>query len=298
MVNAMGVPKLVYVDIGELGWSLNLSAHLNWMKKNTNSRLIVITFPDRKCLYKKTANLILNVPSDFYEQFKGKQSCLGLFPPAKEELREYFKKMIPFNCVLSKDFSFDCRSQFFISKKLIYKPYEYSKKLNGRKKILIFPRHRNYPPFNKRDLSRVFYIELIEALCYRFSDYEIKTVGLNSGSYNINEIKKSNYTNGVKNESDIQAVIDECQLTIAAIGSQSALPKITLLQRVPTFMIGHDKERHTERENWMKTRVGFHAIHHNTYAKTKQVDCINEIINFIGDGQKRISKDNLGPIGL
>lgn len=295
-MNAMGVSKLAYVDIGELGWSLNLSAHLTWMKKNTNSRLVVITSPDRKCLYKKTADLILRVPRDFYEQFKGKQSCLGLYPPVKEKLWEYFQEILPFGYVLSSDFSFNCSSKFFISKKLIYEPHEYSRKLDGRKKILIFPRFRDYPPFKARNLPKLFYIKLIKTLCDEFPYYEIKTIGLNSGSYDINEIKKNNYTNGIKKKADLQKLIDECQLAVAAIGSQSALPKIALLQKVHTFMIGHDKERHTERENWLNTRAGFYAIPTKSYHKFDFDACINNISSFMN--KDKVVKKKPGPLGL
>jgi len=79
-------------------------------------------------------------------------------------------------------------------------------------------------------------------------------------------------------------MIDECQLAIVAIGGSSSLPKISLLQKVPTFIIGHEKKRVIENENWMKTRVGFYEIYRDAYGKFNFKDsknCVDKILDFI-----------------
>jgi len=274
------MPKIAYVDIGELGWSLYLSAHLRWLKENTDYSLAIIVSSDRKCLYGDSADLVLDVPYDFYEKFKGEQNCFGLYPPIRKKAREYFQKILPSDYVIPENFNFSCNRNFLMNK-VIYKPYGYAKKLKGKEKILIFPRQREHPAFSYRNLSRSFYIELIEILCNEFPDYEVKTIGLNSGSYNIGEIKKNNYINGVKEGLDLQNMIDECQLAIAAIGGTSSLPKISLLQKVPTFIMGHEKKRFIEHENWLKTKTEFYKIGRYSYAKLNSKECINRIILFI-----------------
>ncbi|GAH77023.1 unnamed protein product [marine sediment metagenome] len=130
------------------------------------------------------------------------------------------------------------------------------------------------------NVPKPFYITLIKTLCDEFPDHEIKTKGINSASYNIGEIKKSNYVNGVKESTDLQDTIDECQLAKVALGSQSSLPKFTLLQGVPTFIFGHDKIRLTKRENWMKTKVEYYEIAKNSYANFNFKDCISRIMIF------------------
>jgi len=271
--------KIAYIDIGELGWSMYLSAHLKWLKKNTDYFLVMVTSPDRRCLYRDSVDLILGVPRDFYEKFTGEPNCFGLYPSKKKELRKYFQKILPSDYVIPGKFSFDCNRNLMLNK-AIYKPYGYSKKLEGKKKILIFPRHRKHPLMSYANVPKSFYITLIETLCDEFPDLEIKTKGINSASYNIGEIKKSNYVNGVKESADLQDTIDECQLAKVALGSQSSLPKYTLLQGVPTFIFGHDKIRLTERENWMNTKVEYYEIAKNSYANFDFKDCISRIMNF------------------
>jgi len=274
------MPKFAYPDIGELGWSLYLSGHLRWLKKNTDYSLAVITSPNRKCLYHGLVDLFLDIPSDFYEKFKGEPNCFGLYPPKEKELRGYFQKIIPSNYVIPENFNFGCPFNLILSKS-IYKPYKYSKKLEGKKKILIFPRYRSHPAMSYANVPRLFYITLIEKLCDEFLDYEVKTKGIESGSYSIDEIKKCNYINGVKKSADLQDTIDECQLAKVAIGSQSSLPKLTLLQKVPTFMIGWQKDRHTRQDNWMNTKVGFYEIAKDSYANFDFKDCLSKIMNFV-----------------
>lgn len=282
----MDIVKTAYVDIGELGYSLYLSAHLRWLKENTNHSLAIITSSDRKCLYKNLADLILDVPDDFYERFIGKQNCFGIGSPLLKGLREYFQKMLPSGYMIPEGFNFGGNRGFLLNK-IIYKPYTYNKKLEGKKKILIFPRYRNYPPFSRRNLPELFYVKLIEALCNEFHDYEIETIGLTSGSYDI-EVDKDNYKNGVKESADLQDMINECQLAVVAIGGISSLPRFSLLQKVPTFIIGHQKRRLTEDDNWMKTKVGFYKVAEGSFAKFNFEECINKSVLFI----KGINNDN------
>ena len=272
--------KMAFVDIGELGWSLYLSAHLRWLKANTDHAIAIITSPDRKCLYRDSADLILDVPDDFYEKFKGEQNCFGIDSWGKEELKKYFEKGLPPGFTIAENAIFNWNRKF-IENKTIYKSYEYSKKLRGKKKILVFPRYREHPRFCYRNLPKLFYIELIKFLCDKFPKYKIKTIGLNSGSYNIVEIKKHNYVNGVKGNADLQDLIDECRLAVAAVGGVSSLPKISLLQKVPTFVIGFQKNRFTTDENWAKTKIGFYEINWSFFPSIRFVFIRNELIEFL-----------------
>ena len=281
--------KIAFVDVGELTYSLYLSAHLRWLKKNTNDSLVVVTLPDRKCLYEDSADLILDVPWGFLEKFKSEQNCFGVRLTSRGELKGYFKKMIPTDYVIPENFYFNCNLDFLLNK-TIYEPYKYNGKLEGKERILIFPRYRNHPAFSYANLPRTFYVELIEALCDVYPDREVKTIGLNIGSFNLNEIKKTNYINGVRESVNLQGLIDECQLAVAAIGGVSSLPRVSLLQGVPTFVVGIQKKRFTEDDNWLKTKVGFYEIIEiergreivkEYFDNFKFKECKDEIIEFL-----------------
>jgi hypothetical protein len=273
--------KLFFADIGELGWSLYLSAHLRWLKENGKNDVAIITFPDRKCLYRGIADKILDVPAEYYAAFKGEQSGFGIYPSnLKVKLKAYFNKIRPPGYAIPAYFNFECRRQH-LKNRVTYKPYEYSKKSEAEKKILVLPRFRNHDLFKWRNLPRAFYKELIEVLCDKFPDYKVKTLGLNASSYDIGKIEKGNYINGIKESADLQDFIDECQTATAAVGSQSAPPKIALLQGVPTFMIGHEKGRHMVTDNWMETKAGFYKVEKTGYFNINIAACIIQIVEFM-----------------
>lgn len=270
--------KMMYVDIGELGWSLYLSAHVRWLKKHTNDHIGVTTHADRHCFYNGVVDAVYNVPDDFYTKFRrGTEVYFGLKGVSIETLKSYFAKQMPAEYEIKGFFGRWNK----IRASVIFEPYPYSKKLNGKREILIFPRYRNTRHSCQRNLSKGFYARAIDALCAEFPDYIVRTIGIPSGAYSINEIKRANYINDVRQDADLQALIDRCQVAEAAVGSQSAPPKITLLQGVPTFIIGHQRVRHENGENWMSTRVEFYDVSKKSYASINAEDCINKIISFV-----------------
>jgi len=269
--------KMMYVDIGELGWSLYLSAHIRWLKQRTDNHIGVMTYIDRYCLYRNVADIIYKVPDDFCVKFnRNEASFFGIAGISNEELKGYFVKKIPTGYKFVGYFG--CYKKI----KTEFKPYSYNKKLNRTKEILILPRCRNTGYcHNLRNLPKKFYIEAINALCIKFPDYTIRAMGIPSGAYNISEIKKTNYVNDVREGADLQDLINRCQVIMVAIGSQSGPLKITLLQGVPTFIIGHQRKRHMKIDNWMSTKAEFYGVSRNKYSSINSEDCINKIIAFV-----------------
>ena len=125
-------------------------------------------------------------------------------------------------------------------------------------------------------------MNLLYRLCDEFENddtYIIRTMGTKSGAYDI-DIDKKNYVNFLDRTS-LSDLIEGAKTTICAIGGQSAPLKLMLLQGVPSFMIGHEKKRHVEVENWAKTKVGFYEIGKNEYNDFNDFDCIDKIVEFI-----------------
>ncbi|MCK4792823.1 MAG: hypothetical protein KAV87_54340, partial [Desulfobacteraceae bacterium] len=156
--------------------------------------------------------------------------------------------------------------------------YRYKTNHSDRSEILIFPRYRNSVT---RNLPKAFYISMINLICDEFPDCFVRTIGTANGAYDINEVQKNNYINWVGKSESIQDLIDSCQSAIAVVGSQSAPPKISLLQGVPTFIIGHERERHINAENWMRTKVAFYEIRGDSYNNFSSLDCMDKIVDFI-----------------
>ena len=270
--------KEAFVDIGELGWSLILSAHTRWLKRQSQSIPLVMTFSDRMSLYEGLADDVRAVPSNFNQKFGyGVASGFGLQQITADQMRGYFNNILAPEYFVSGKMSFRCVKPIF-SGQVIFEPYPYKANHSDKGEILIFPRYRNGV---ERNIPKTFYISLINLICDEFSDYFVRTIGTANGAYDIDEVWKSNYINCVGRSESIQDLIDSCQSAIAAVGSQSAPPKISLLQGVPTFMIGHERRRHIGAENWMDTKVGFYEIGGRSYDNFDSADCMSRIVDFI-----------------
>lgn len=277
--------NIAFIDIGELGWSLYLSAHIRWLKKkNPGTKLLVLTSPDRACLYDEWAE-IHPITDDFYLRYSGKdQHCLGLYGITSQELMDFFEKKIPSGYKIPEDFPFDC---YYYSKvfkgELEYAPYPAFISSKVRNRILIFPRYRD-GLFSSRNLPEEFYEHLALDLCEKYSNLIVTLIGTASGAYPMLKTigkKQLNLDNRIGRVDSLQCLIDLCKESIVAIGGTSAPPKITLLQGVPTFIIGHEKKRFVKVENWMRTKVGFFKISKDGYNTLDQDKCLKKIEIFV-----------------
>lgn len=244
--------RRAYADVGELGWSLYLSAHLRYLGGG-----MVLT--NRYALFPGCN--VVPVPACF-DKYKDIQADMfGRCGVKNEEIEKCFwddgwEVRLPgdtWNNVYRGEMTFA--------------PYEVKSEL-GTGATVVFPRCRP-APHNNRNLSERFYSELVEAL-----GGNVVCCGAEGEAYHIK--------GGVDlvGLTDIQDLIDICSNAKVVIGSQSAPPKIALLQGTRTFMIGHEKARHTVTENWAGTEVGFYEIAKSKYTTLDSDDCIEKILEF------------------
>lgn len=257
--------KQAYIDIGELGYSFYLSAHLRWLMNQGHPAHLVMTYPGRECLYGDWVEKVISVPSGFYRDFDtGKQQEFKIGNGTSDKLdgffRRYFNVRLPKGYQVSEDMNFDAgRIPDIYANERIFAPYPYKKKLEGRREILVFTRYRNYELFNRRDIPKEYWLRVIGTLCDTFPNYTIRAMGTKKGAYNITEIQRDNYINDVGKTSDFQDVIDRCQLADGVIGGDTGPLKFTLLQGIPTFMIGWQWGWMKE-QNWLGTDFHFYKI--------------------------------------
>ena len=281
--------KELFLDIGELGWSLYLSAHMKWLKANRQPVPGVMTLPGRECFYEEITSEIYMVPDSFYKDFDGNlQNCFGIYGVSIENLKAYFNLKLSWKYRISTYQPLNCGNwRRVFEGQMLFKSYPNKIKFVEGKEILVFPRHRKKLPFASRNLPRVFYIDLLIRLCDENKDCVIKTIGTISGAYNItkNEVARDNYENWVGKTANLQAAIDRFQIAICTIGGTSSLPKLALLQGVPSFIIGHEPKRFKTDENWLDTKVGFYEVptieYTILYTMVHSKDCINKIIDFV-----------------
>jgi len=280
--------NLAFIDIGELGWSMYVAAHVRWYKEKTDKKIAVMTYPDRRCLYEGLADVVMSLPDIFYTNVDvRRQNCLGIKKVMPNVLKNLLSHYLTDGYYMPDYFILSCKPKFW--DKLIFKPYRYSKKIDGPAEIMVFPRQRTGGWYSVRNLPKEFYVRLIERLCAEFPELLVRTIGTANAACDIN-MDRPNYVNWVGKSGSLQDMIDRCQKAVAAVGSQSGPPKITLLQGVPTFMIGHQRRRHMVNENWSKTRVEFIEVNDENYANFDKENCIERIVDFVRMAEKEISR--------
>jgi hypothetical protein len=287
--------KDIFLDIGEAGWSLYLSAHLRWLRAQGQAVPAVMTLPARDCLYEGLVDKIFHAHWKYKEALLLQdQECFGLYGLPGYKLRAYFNAKVPAGYEIPESQSLDAMSREEVFKdEMIFKPYPYKDKSLANlsetiamKEILVFPRYRDAFPFSVKNLSKTFYVSLISKLCDEFPDYTIRTMGTREGAWNITYdysdpgVAKPNYINHVGKTPTFQALIDRFQVAIGTVGSQSFTPKLALLQGIKSFMIGHTRKRHQEEENWGNAECGFWEIGIRDYNKFYSWECIEEIVEF------------------
>jgi ADP-heptose:LPS heptosyltransferase/lipopolysaccharide biosynthesis glycosyltransferase len=289
-------PLLLY-DVGELGWSMYISAHINYLLFEDELEDITICTKRAKFpLYDERVKK-LEIPESIQEQIKELTPEGHHMFNVADNIRIKHDVLGPMFEKVFKTYNVVTTYGYFHGMRIFnkYKPSNAgeitaSNILAHKKGILIFPRCRP-GKFGSRNLSKEFYIELCNKLCYIYRNHVVISIGSQSGAYMLDDFVK--YDNFIDltlwNDDetlDIFIAICNAGRIELAFGSQSALPKMSLLHDVPTYMIGHEKERHEKTENWMNTRTTFRKVREteNGYELNKDDwdKVIDEIIEFGG----------------
>lgn len=277
--------KIFYPDIGELGWSLYLSAHLRWIKnRHPEAESLVCCSPGRAALFKDVADICF-LPKAFYEKFDvSMQNCFGIKNVNFESIINFFSDYVEAGYEVYGDFPYRIREyRDALKLPLCFQPYSVNPnfKKSGRRRILIFPRRR-LAGFSSRNLPKEFYTKLINVLCNQFESKTITLIGEPNGTYEFNdeELTFPNVQNMISPEYSIQDLVDVCSESDMAVGGASAPPKITALQRIPTFIIGHEKKRCIKTENWSGTSIGFFKVRAKEYGNVDIDKCVRKVEAF------------------
>jgi len=280
-----------YVDIGELGWSLYLSAHVRWVYEQ-GCRPEVFAPVDRCPLYMDCVECVTYVPRPFYEQFgQYSQNGFGLYGVGHQRLLDWFRPHFSREHVWNGYQQFGCH--WLDREEMIFRPYGYRHEYPGRR-ILVFPRQRStyYPSdshakkhpkhLEKRNLPAAYYQRLVERLCVQHPDHIVTVVGKTGGVCEVRAPAVGRFESWVKPDGSIQELIDLCQYASCAIGGTSAPPKITMLQGVPTAVIGHEKQRFSVDENWLDTLMWFYEVPEaGDYSQLDIEDCVERTCAFV-----------------
>lgn len=268
---------ILFFCTGEMFWEFGRFApYFLWKRKkqykNKNIDFIVLTKPENFDIYGQNANIL--VPLRLKDQNKYKPNCFRLDNMTIEEykniisiFKSQFKNRYNILEVVYPDISknqYSNKNQFPRDKtNYDYKPRIANKELlnkyidNDKPIIILAPRYRegfkrNWPYWN--ELYDMIYdnTQLINSynfvLCGKKPDY---ISDLKNRFLDINNFEQN------INTSLIGLTMECLKRSILTIGSQSAIPNISLLFGVKTIEWGHQKHLHTVTYNIKKTKVTF-----------------------------------------
>ena len=291
---------LVGPCIGEMYWEFaRFAPYVMWKRENQykspHIRFIVLTRPEMFDVYTSCATTFvsLNIPGDgsvykpncfrlddfpadaydfivktFYDKYKKNNEILEHIKPDISKKQFLNKNQFPKNKLF---FDYDTRPD---NLKVV------DSSINSRPIIVLGPRYRNGMkrnwPYWQALYNMIFENKkLIEkynfVICGKKPDYIPDMYGR---FLDINNLVIS------ENVSLIGITIEIIKKSKLTIGSQSAIPNISLLFKVPVLEWGHQKQLHTIEYNPYKTKVTF--IEDMTYTIKPEV-IYQEILKLIGD---------------
>lgn len=289
---------IICYTVGELFWEFfRFAPHVFYKKvveyRNENPKLIVLTRPDRFDIYGKYADILLplEITGD-NEQYIQNSFRLDNFPIDQynkigEVLKKEFSDRYDILEVIKPDVSkakFSDKQQFDSNKMLYdFNPrspniIEVDKYINKKAKVVtLAPRFRsnmkrNWPYWKE------FYDMICESnlpnkfsfvICGKYPDY------IPDPKDRFLDINKMNIDGGVSLFGVLMDIIRRSTLTV---GSQSAIPNISLLYGVEALEWGHQRYLHTIEYNIKNTKVTYLDDPDYTISPEKVFNAMYEIL--------------------
>jgi hypothetical protein len=268
---------VLFFMCGELYWEFaRFVPHFIWKrthqyKKRKDVDFIVMTKPENFDMYGKYASVL--VPFKLKDDGKYKPNCFrldGISQPQYKQIIDVFKSQFQDRYKILETITPDISKHQYVNKNQFPKnkmDYTYQprsgnkdvieKYMNGKPVVILGPRYRtgykrNWPYWNElydliweNEILRNKYNFII---CGKDPDYipdqKFRFMDINKFEQNIN--------------SSLIGITMECmKKAVLTVGSQSAIPNISLMYNVPAIMWGHQKQLHTVTYNIRRTKVTF-----------------------------------------
>ena len=273
-------PCVVSFFCGEMGWFLQrYQGHLRFLKNHV--------YPDRKFILMINqafhafvhdfVYLTIDLPKEFYESGL-ETDCYeaplpdsepgSLTPPEVwESLIRYFRNF--YNPEKAIEFWTPRGCNTWIDNKpQLFAKYLSDEKVDlGRDIICVYPRGRGRANF--RNVPEFVWKETVDRLKENFV---VVLCGTKSGSY-LADYESDNVINLIQYEGDdkIDKIITYLNNSVCSVGSQSGLTHVSLLSCCPSYIIGHEKERHAVAENRFGVHASFRVVQDYRAIDTKTI---------------------------
>ena len=264
-------PCVVSMFFGELGWLCQRwQAYLRYLKNDVHKdrKFMIMMNNQFHPLVNDFVNFTVDLPEDFYslrletDSFEAPppgSSAGSLTPPeVYAHLIQYFRqhynveKAIEVWPPRGPDF-------FWIDhKQQMFAKYQRSKPpiVMGKPLICVCPRGRGRSAF--RNVPEFVWRELVDELR---KDFVVVLCGTPSGSFLANYEGESVINLISYNKDDrFDLVMEYMVNSVCCISSQSGLTHVGLLSNCPSYIIGHERDRHAIVENRFNAPVSFRYV--------------------------------------
>jgi hypothetical protein len=285
---------IVSFHIGESGWLIQeWQGYLRYLKQNKYKDIKFIMFmnPDYHCLVNDFVYMTINLP-DWFKELYLDQDCYeavlsdspaGSLTPIKvytrllNDIRKYYNPQKAIEIYPPRGCNDWCKHQ-----PQAFSIYKSDYPINSIKPIIcVFPRNRirasnrNVPPF--------IWKEVVDRLK---DDFLVVLGGTPSGACLSDYPENENVVNLISyNEEDkLERIIAYLNNSSCSISSQSFLSSVSMLSNCPTYMIGHQRERHCIDYNRANIPTSFRYVY--DYRVIDSDTIVSDVYSFITELNK------------
>lgn len=265
-------PCVVSFFIGELGWICQrFQGYFRYLKHNVypEHKFMIMTNIQYHPLIHDFVAYTIDLPEEFYNlglEVDGYEAPLPNSQPGSLTLPDTYKNLIDyFRQYYNKDKTIeiwpprgcntiiDTKPQTFV-KYTTTKTFDFDKPI-----ITIFPRARKKA--STRNVPHFVWKEVVDRLADS-NQFKIILSGTPSGACLV-DYEHENVVNLINYKSDdkLEETMDYICNSIITISSQSGPTHVSLLCDTPSYIIGHEKKRHTVVENRFQTPTSFRYVH-------------------------------------
>ena len=282
---------------GEVGWFIQRwQGYLRYLKKEkyTEHKFIILMPVGFHCLVNDFVAYTIDLPKEFYALGLETDSYEAPLPDAQAggyTPPEVYVDVIKFlRRFYNPEKAIEIwpprgSSMYIESQPQIFAGYKSTEKISSDKPILtVFPRGRARAP--QRNVPEYVWRELVDKLKDRFT---IVLGGTPSGS-SLADYEDKNVINLISYNGDdkMEKIMTYLNSSELSISSQSGPTHISLACGTPSYIIGHEKNRHVGHENRWKTSTSFRTI--QDYRAIDANTIINDVFQFLTALKSRPTK--------
>jgi len=281
---------VVFFSISELGWHLQmLQGRMRQLKqtKYPDHKFICFCDLDRHVFHQDFVFTTIALPNFFYEAGL-ERDCFEAPPPESPpgaltdpvmyaKLIEYFRGFYDHTSENTVEIwpPRGC-SQWAKNQIQLFCKYTTAPIPNERPVITIFPRgraraaNRNVPPS--------VWHGIVDSLKQTFT---VVLAGTPEGACLGNYPKDQSVINLISDTPDTERIIQWLNTSVCSISSQSGGTHISLLSGCPSYIIGHERQRHCVDENRLNTPTTFRTVPGNSYMSISAEQVLDDVQTFL-----------------